>query len=104
MKMAHFKLIHGLRKHSRRILFVGNTSGLLDEASMMGHNVINFHKSTTPINDTRILLQIVFSKVVRRRLYEKYKGQGLKDLMDEICTDGGFHLALGEVRRVLIQA
>lgn len=67
-KLYHLKLLIRLFEERRDIGLVGiigNTSGTLDLAALIGHNVFNIHKFSTPITyqDYRIMLQTPFLNI-----------------------------------------
>ncbi|MCW5589846.1 MAG: hypothetical protein KIT27_09315 [Legionellales bacterium] len=66
-KLIHVGLLKKLYQYEQYKGMIGNTSGTLDIASLMGHNVFNIHQfsyDAPSYQDYRILLQAQFMSVV----------------------------------------
>ncbi len=92
-KLKHLELLLCLQKLSFLKGIIGNTSGTLDLAAFLGHNVYNIHHFSFPrlaYQDYRILLQMSFLSLENfdEAMYSNFKNtKSHKSARDIILTD-----------------
>ncbi len=108
-KLKHLELLNQLTNLQGLRGIVGNTSGTLDLASFLGHNVYNIHQfkqGKIEYQDYRVLIQMCFSsvenfvvpgsqnqtnkkektKIARRTIYQLQGGTDLNNILNNFST------------------